>query len=499
MMHVAGIGASAGGLEAMLQLFAHMQATGRVSYVVAQHMAKDGHDELVVRLMQRESVLPVLLATDGIRLQADTVVVIPSGQDGQVRIGGSGSNAGVPVLSLSPPDASHVSTPSANALMRSIATVCGHSAIGMVLSGTGADGARGCAAIRAAGGLTLVQDPTQAKFNGMPQSAIDTRMVDQVLPAEHMGDFLATRFPGKPAPGWAPGVGAAVSIAPAAPAPALALPSSPAPKGEAPLDPALQELQQLLRQVHTATGIDFSSYKEDTLLRRLVKRKEVVGADSAQAYQALIRRDASELHTLQHLFLVSVSSFFRDRASFDALQKELVTLVAAKPVHTPIRVWVPGCASGEEAFTLAMMLKELTRSHPIEIVASDLNPEALALCREGVYRPVAFKEMDAALQDRYFEAMGSQFAIKPEIKACVKFEQRDVLGGTPPANLDLVSCRNLLIYMKAALQDQLIQSFHQALRAHGLLFIGQSESLSFVGNSLFSPIDHYHRLFRRRH
>jgi chemotaxis protein methyltransferase CheR/two-component system CheB/CheR fusion protein len=491
MMHVAGIGASAGGLEAMLQLFAHMQATGRVSYVVAQHMAKDGHDELVVRLMQRESVLPVLLATDGIHLQADTVYVIPSGQDGQVRSGGS---ADVPVLALSPPHASHVSTPSANALMRSIATVCGSSAIGIVLSGTGTDGAQGCAAIHAAGGLTLVQDPAQAKFNGMPQSAIDTRLVDQVLPAERMGEVLATRFPGKPAPGWAPGVGAA-SITPAV----TALPSSAAPKGESLPDPALQELQQLLRQVQTATGIDFSSYKEDTLLRRLVKRKEVVGADSAQAYQALIRRDATELHTLQHLFLVSVSSFFRDRASFDALQKELATLVATKPVHTPIRVWVPGCASGEEAFTLAMVLKELTRSHPIEIVASDLNPDALALCHEGVYRPVAFKEMDAALRDRYFEAQGPQFAIKPEIKACVQFERRDVLGGTPPTNLDLVSCRNLLIYMKTALQDQLIQSFHQALRAQGLLFIGQSESLSFVGNSLFAPIDHYHRLFRRRH
>lgn len=492
MTHVAGIGASAGGLEAMLQMFAHMQATGRVSYVVAQHMAKDGHDELVVRLMQRESNLPVLLATEGIPLQADTVYVIPSGQDGHVRSGGS---AGGPVLALSPPHASHVSTPSANALMRSIATACGSAGIGIVLSGTGTDGAQGCAAIHAAGGLTLVQDPAQAKFNGMPQSTIDTRLVDQVLPAQRIGEVLAARFPGKPADGWTPGVNGATAFASGA----TARPSSPASAQNAAPDPALQELRPLLHQVKTATGIDFSSYKEDTLLRRLVKRKEVVGANSAQAYQALIRHDAAELHTLQHLFLVSVSSFFRDRASFDALQKELAVMLAAKPAHTPVRIWVPGCASGEEPFTLAMVLRELTRTHPIEIIASDLNPEALALCREGVYRQSAFKEMDATLRDRYFEVQGQQFAIKPDIKACVHFEQRDVLAGTPPANLDLVSCRNLLIYMKVPLQDQLMRNFHQALRAQGLLFIGQSESLSFLGNSLFTPIDHYHRLFRRRH
>lgn len=498
-MHVAGIGASAGGLEALLQLFAHMQATGRVSYVVAQHMAKDGHDELVVRLMQRESVLPVVLATDGIRLQADTVYVIPSGQDGHVREDKAVANSDAPVLALSEPHVSHVSTPSANALMRSIAAVCGRSSVGIVLSGTGTDGAQGCAAIRAAGGLTLAQDPAQAKFNGMPQSAVDTRMVDQVLTAERMGEVLAARFPGKPAPGWNPGgrvTAPPASVSPSVPNPAVST-------AEAPLDPALQELQQLLRQVHTATGIDFSSYKEDTLLRRLVKRKEVVGAESAQDYQALIRRDATELHTLQHLFLVSVSSFFRDAESFSALQKGLAELVARKPQNTPIRVWVPGCASGEEAYTLAILLQELTETTapacPVHIIATDLNPEALEVARAGVYRSAAFKEMDVGLRQRYFTAKGQEFEVRPALRQQVQFEQRNVLSGAPGDGLDLVSCRNLLIYMKSHLQDQLIKTFHSALRPQGLLFIGQSESLSFVGNSLFHPVDPYHRLFRKRH
>lgn len=464
--HIAGVGASAGGLEAMLPMFARMPATGRIAFVVAQHMAKDGHDELVVRLIGRESALPVRLAEQGVRLQADTVYVIPSGKDGRVH---------GDALTLSEPAAEHLSTPSVNALFSSLAESSRGKAIGILLSGTGSDGTQGCRAIRNQGGMTLAQDPLEAKFNGMPQAALDAHAIDQVLPVAEIGATLARLFPG---------AGGTV-MPPMAEASAVA--------GDS------RELAQLLRQVHQATGIDFSSYKDDTLLRRLEKRKSTLGIDSAEAYQAHIRRQPEELHVLQHLFLVSVSSFFRDRESFQVLKMSLAKLVAGKPDNEPIRVWVPGCASGEEPYTLAILLTELSSRHPIEITATDLNPEALAMAREGIYRQTAFKEMDAGLRERYFVARGQHFEIKPELKACVRYEQRDVLGGVPPANLDLVSCRNLLIYMKSHLQDQLIRSFHQALRSQGLLFIGQSESLSFVGNSLFVPIDHYHRLFRRRH
>jgi chemotaxis protein methyltransferase CheR/two-component system CheB/CheR fusion protein len=470
-LHVAGIGASAGGLEAMLPMFARMQATGRIAFVVAQHMAKDGHDELVVRLIGRESALPVVLALHGVRLQADTVYVIPSGKDG--RVNGD-------TLSLSEPAAEHLSTPSVNALFVSIAESGKARAIGILLSGTGSDGAIGCRAIKAGGGLTLAQDPLEAKFNGMPVAAITAKTIDKVLSVERIGATLAELFPGAAMP---PSVSTVSAVS----------------EEDAVSAAAQRELDTLLRQVHQATSIDFSSYKEETLLRRLEKRKSTLGIGSPDAYQALIRRQPEELHVLQHLFLVSVSSFFRDRESFVALKMSLAKIVSGKPATEPVRVWVAGCASGEEPYTLAILLRELTDKHRIEIIATDLNPEALAMCREGVYRLTAFKEMDADLRDRYFLPKGQHFEIKPEIKACVRFEQRDVLGGAPPDNLDLVSCRNLLIYMKSKLQDKLIKSFHQALRSQGLLFIGQSESLSFVGNSLFAPIDHYHRLFRRRH
>lgn len=484
-LHVAGVGASAGGLEAMLPMFAGMRRTGRVAFVVAQHMARDGHDELVVRLINRESALPVVLARQGESLSADTVYVIPSGKDGTV----SGTT-----LALHDPAPGNLSTPSVNVLFNSLAESWRTSAIGIVLSGTGYDGVIGCRALRAQGGLTIAQDPGEAKFDGMPTAVIDARLVDQVLSVENIGTVLAEKFPGTalPAPSPRPEAGTTARAPVAA---AAARPEAVHP-----------DLAVLLPLVHQATGIDFSAYKEDTLLRRLQKRMSVLGINGSDEYLARVRRDPGELKSLQHHFLVSVSSFFRDRDSFRELERALAPLVADKPTGEAIHVWVPGCASGEETYTLAIILAELLghfRSHhPVRIVGTDLNPEVLEMAQAGVYRQTAFKEMDDALRQRYFTQKGQHFEIGQTLRDMVEFEQRDVLTGAPGAQcggLDLVSCRNLLIYMKSQLQDRLVTSFHRALASQGLLFIGQSESLGLVGNSLFAPVDHYHRLFRRRH
>jgi len=448
--------------------------------VIAQHMANDGHSELVARLIQRESALPVILVDKTWQLRADTVYMIPAGMDGLVSAA---------TVKLTEPGAGNISTPSVNTLFRSIAENCGSNAIGIVLSGTGSDGVAGCRAIRAAGGLTLVQEPTEAKYAGMPEAVISAGLADQVVSVETVGEQLAARFPGVPAP--------AVTVSPKDIIGAEESDEGAISSAER------RELEMLQRQILEATGIDFSSYKEETLLRRLEKRKSVVRVTTADAYQALIRREPRELHVLQHLFLVSMSSFFRDRDSFLSLERALAARIVDKREGVPVRVWVPGCASGEEPYTLAVILCELLGScrqlHPISITATDLNTEALAMARAGSYPRTAFQEMDAALRDRYFIRKGEHFEVTPELQACVRFEQRDVLTGTPPAELDLVSCRNLLIYMKSHLQDQLIKRFHQALLPGGLLFLGQYESLTFLGNSLFAPIDQYNRLFQRRH
>lgn len=515
--HVAGIGASAGGLEAMLPLFAKIPPTGRIAYVIAQHMAHGGHSELVARLIAREARLPLSVARDGEALEADHIYLLPSGKDGVLR-----GNT----LVLSEPVAEYLSHPSADALLTSIARTHQECAIGIILSGTGSDGLAGCRAIKAAKGLTIAQELSEAKFDGMPEAAISARVIDHVLPVEQIGAFLHQRLvtANTGIPSRSPEVKLASALAERShdyddphvrlPAPETGKPATPSLANvlgdyshdyDDPVlsNSAYRELAYLLPQILKATGIDFSSYKEETLLRRLEKRKATLGMDSAEAYQALIRRDPEELHTLQHLFLVSLSSFFRDHESFRELERALSSLVSAKPAGEALRAWVPGCASGEEAYTLAIILHGLVKKsaapHPIEIVATDLNPEALAIAREGKYRGTAFKEMENQLLDKYFIAHGQHYEVKPEIRSCVRFEQRDVLGGAPPGGkLDLVSCRNLLIYMKSNLQDQMISAFHQALVSKGLLFIGQSESLSFHGNSLFVAIDHYHRLFRRR-
>lgn len=469
-IHVAGVGASAGGLEAMLVMFAHLRPTGRVAYVVAQHMADNGHSDLVVRLIQRQSLLPVKLAEHGVRLRADTVFVIPAGKDGHV----DGN-----ILRLCDPAPEHLSTPSVNALFSSIAKTCGVGAIGIILSGAGSDGVIGCRAIKNGGGTTLAQQPDEAKFDGMPGAAIRARQIDHVLTADKIGDAVAQIFGLDPAAGK--GSEAAGRTIPEA---------------------GYAELQTVIRKVHEATGIDFSMYKEETLFRRLEKRKSILGVDSAEAYQAVIRRDPDELHALQHLFLVSVSSFFRDREAFRALATSLAGTLAEKGDGEPIRVWVPGCASGEEPYTIAIILSELLghrrQDDQIMIVGNDLNPEALAVAENGIFPGTAFAEMDQVLRDRYFNARGQHFEIKPELKSRVTFVRRDVFSGCGPDDLDLVSCRNLLIYLKSNLQDNLVKTIHQSLRPKGMFFIGQSESLGIVGNSLFGPIDQYHRLFRRR-
>lgn len=480
MIHIAGIGASAGGLEAMLPMFSKLRPTGRIAYVVAQHMAHDGHSELVARLIQRESTLPVLLAADGIVVQPDTVYMIPAGKNGRIHSD---------ILSLSDPEPSSISTPSVNVLFKSIAENSGSNSIGIMLSGAGSDGTAGCRAIKAVGGLVFVQELTETKHAGMPGAVIDAGLPDQVLSVAGIAARLAELFPGSvPMP--------KVATRETVTAPSE---SDASLTGEA----VHLELELLLRQVLEATGIDFSSYKEETLLRRLEKRKSLLGVTSADAYQSLIRRQPDELHTLQHLFLVSMSSFFRDKEAFDVLQQELGSLVTAKAEGEAVQVWVPGCASGEEPYTLAIILHELQaasmRKHPLKIVASDLNPEALELARNGLYRQTAFKEMPLALRERWFIARGQHFEVRQELKEAVLFEQLDLLNGPVPGGLDLISCRNLLIYMKSCLQDKLVKSFHKALKPRGLLFLGQYESLSFVGNALFVPLDQHNRLYYRRH
>jgi chemotaxis protein methyltransferase CheR/two-component system CheB/CheR fusion protein len=470
-LHIVGIGASAGGLEAMGELFSKLLPSGRVAYVIAQHMAKDGHSELVARMLNRQSPFSIVEATGGDLIEPDKVYLIPSGSDGEVKNGR---------IYLLPPAPEHLSTPSVNFLFASIAREYGKRAIGIILSGVGSDGAAGCRAIKTGGGRTIVQTPQSAQYSGMPSAAVRAGAADAEMDIADVARHLTGLFPPSP------------SVRAAALQPAASAPS-------APLNPYLTTL---LKRVFDATGVDFTSYKEETLQRRLDRRLATLKIGSGEQYLRYTEQNPRELNTLQHLFLVSLSSFFRDSGAFAIARKYLTELVRQKKPGDTIRIWVPGCASGEECYTFAIMLAEILGENftklNISVLGSDLSPEALAFARDGVYPQTAFKETDPKILKGYFEHKGRHYAVTQPIRAVCEFMKQDVASAKAPENLNVISCRNLLIYMKSNLQDQLFKKFHSALLPKGLLFIGQSENIGLLGNTLFTPVDHYHRLYRRR-
>lgn len=438
---MAGIGASAGGLEALEHLLAHLPKTGRMAYLIAQHMAPDGHAELMARLLTRRSALPVVLAEGREQLQPDHVYLLPAGGDGVVLEGR---------LVLQPADPGALSRPSVDVLFESLA---GRTAVGIVLSGTGSDGVRGCRAIRAAGGLCLAQDPLTARHSGMPKACVDAGVAHEVLAPQAMGARLAQQ---------------------------VGIPSAPPPPEEQHREEPT--LEHLVQQLHERTGLDFSGYKQETLARRLGKRVADLGLESGEAYLTFLARRPAEWEVLAQLFLVSLSSFFRDPEAWTALERSLP--------GEGLRVWVPGCATGEECYTLAMLLDGRTA----QVRGTDLNESALDRARAGVYSEAALAALSPVLRARHFVG----HVVCPELRKLCTFERHDVVHGELPRGLDLISCRNLFIYLKSTLQARLLLRFHQALGPGGVLFLGPSETLGLAGGPLFRVLDAEHKIYRKR-
>lgn len=461
-----GIGASAGGLEALLLLLAETSATGCLTYVLAQHMAQDGHASLMVELLNRVSKLAVILAKPDERLLPDRVYLIPPGRDG-VAINGH--------LRLQPPAAGALSTPSIDVLFNSIAENYGEHGVGVVLSGTGSDGTAGCRIIQAKGGVTFAQRPDTAIYSGMPAAAIKAGVVAYVAHESDLPREILTRLH--------------ISD------------RQPARLGLDEYATTNRALEKILQRVADVTHIDFSGYKEETLLRRQEKRQAMLKIASIEDYLLHVEKHPNELIQLQHAFLVSLSSFFRDRGAFDALQRPMRQMLDNKKAGDEIRVWVPGCASGEEVYSLAIMLFEMlgdqVRDYKISLLGTDLNAEAIAQAVSGYYQTKALQEIDPQVLERYFRPAGAGWQIKGFLQAICRFECGDVTRCDAMSGYDLISCRNLLIYLKGPVQGRLLQNFHKALKPDGLLFLGQSESLGMSGSLLFIPIDSYQRIFRK--
>lgn len=459
---VVGIGASAGGLEALTAFVSGLTAGLGCVYVVAQHMAPN-HRSLMAEILGRETGLTVREARNGEKPEPDVVYIVPAGANLVFAKG---------LFRLSTPPREVSPKPSINLLFQSIAKEFDELAVGIVLSGTGTDGSRGLLAIKAAGGLTMVQIPESAKYDGMPRSAIEAGVADRVLAPEHMGADLErlVRFPGT-----------LEAI-------------------EAPAYPRA-ELDTLFECVREHTRIDFSSYKLSTVQRRLQRRLLAVGVKNLTDYLAYCESQVAELDILAKETLISVTEFFRDREAFAALERAGAELVARKGQGDELRVWVVGCATGEEAYSVGMVFLELLRQHSsgvrLQIFATDIDNDALTVARRGHYSLSAMAEMPKNYLDRYFQPSGQGYEPAKALRDCVTFARQDITQDPPFLRLELVTCRNVLIYFNNDLQAKVLSIIRYALNDDGLLFLGRSETVS-QQEALFAVADRRARIYRSR-
>jgi len=460
--HVVGIGASAGGLEALSNLIAALPTNLGLAYAVIQHLSPT-HRSMMAQLLGRETAMAVKEITDGMVPERDTIYVTPPSSNMVLRDGRF-------VLQEEPRNASP--RPSVNAFFSSLAAEQGEDAIGVVLSGTGSDGAVGLREIKAVGGFTFAQEPQSAKYNGMPQAAIDTGCVDWVLPADGIAREITQIARAKGS------VSGAVS-----------------PPG------AATTLKKLLIRVKQQTRIDFGGYKVGTVWRRIERRMAARHVSNLDDYLALVEADPSELDHLCKDILISVTAFFRDPEAFDTLRVTLQALLATKHFGDEIRIWVPGCATGEEAYSIAILVAELLGPNlaqfRVQIFATDLDLSALAVARRGGYPETALTGMDPALVGRHFTNTGNRYEVSRTLRDMVVVARQDLVQDPPFLRLDLVSCRNVLIYFQNELQVKVLATFHYGLRPGGFLFLGKSEGI-FQQEGLFEPGDKAARVYRRR-
>ena len=464
---VVAIGASAGGLEACTKLLDALPTPTGMAFILVQHLDPN-HQSLLVDLLAEHTALAVAQAADGMPVECEHLYVIPPA---------SYLSVGAGVLRLSPPEtrngAPHGARLPFDALLHSMAEEYGPRATCVVLSGTGGDGTAGLQAVKAAGGLVVAQDPAEAGFDGMPRSAIATGLLDAVLPAAGIPAALASRAQAGDGHAGRP--------------PSDAVPPPGQASGAVQPDP-VAGIIELLR---ARTRHDFTLYKRGTLERRIERRTALAlpGEAGAARYLDLLRRDPAELDLLAKDLLIHVTSFFRDPAAFDALAKHVIPgLLRDRPPNEPVRVWVPGCSTGEEAYSLVILFREAMAAAgngkgkqgiKLQVFASDIDADAVAAAREGLYPPGVTADVSAARLAQFFtKEDGHGYRVHPDLRASVVFTVQDLLTDPPFSRLDVISCRNLMIYLGPEAQAKADSLFHFALKEGGALLLGSAETVS---------------------
>lgn len=460
--HMVVLGASAGGLEALRDLISHLPQGGHAAYVVAQHLAPN-HPSQLVELLASCTGMTVVTAADGTVLKPDQITVVPPNSDATIE--------GIQ-LRITNPEARFGPSPSIDRLFDSLAHEWGDRAVAVVLSGTGSDGACGLRSVGASGGLTLVQDPESARFDGMPRSAIAIGSVDLIADAATIGTKLCEWFN------------------------ADTFSTNQKSSKTEPI-----QYGHIAAQLKRSTGIDFSQYKESTLRRQVHRRMAIHGLASMEDYLPVLSTDDNEAQALMHNLLVSVTSFFRDPEAFAALGQHLQVLLSHRDPNQKFRIWVPGCATGEEAYSIGMIASEALGHPPnlsqqLKIFATDLNEQSLAFARRANYPISAAKSIPEHLLLRFTEVHNNTIEISKDLRNCIVFARHNVNEDPPFPSIDLLSCRNTLIYFTAPLQERLMDLFSFSLKPGGVLFLGNSESLGSSSN--FTVMNPSQRLYTRK-
>ncbi len=465
---IVGVGASAGGLEAFTQLLKHLPTDTGMAFVLIQHLDPT-HTSLLTELLAKKTTMPVTEIRDGMPVMPDRVYVIPPNTE-MVLAGNC--------LKLSPRQKIHGRYLPVDRFFQSLATHRQQRAIAVVLSGADGDGALGLAAVKAAGGITFAQDLASSKFEGMPDRAIATGCVDFVLPPAEIAAKLAT-------------IGRHSYVAQIPVPPIATLPTNEA-----------DTLATIFTLLVRHNGIDFTGYKPATLKRRIVRRMVLHDLERWEDYVDYIQTHPIELDELERDLLINVTSFFRDLATFKTLERQILpAIVDRKAPGETLRIWVAGCSTGEEAYSIGICLLECLADRdlkiPIQIFATDISESAIDRARSGIYKPGTMTGVSPDRLRRFFGEIEGGYQIGKAVRELCVFARQNLIADPPFSQLDLISCRNVMIYLGAPLQKRLIPIFHYALRSDGFLMLGTSES---IGNfaDLFASIDKRSKIYDRK-
>ena len=468
---VIGIGASAGGISALQRLFEKMPAQTGMAFVVVMHLSPD-HESSLGPILQRSCALRIVTVAATQPIHADHVYVIsPSMKlamsDGQLQV----------ARLLDPVSRQR----SIDLFFRSLAEAHRERAVCVVLSGTGADGAQGVKRVKELGGVTIAQSPDDAEFDGMPRAAMHTEQIDFSLRSEEIAGKLVELWDN---------------------ARRIELPDPPsdlkvehvAGDAEHLAEEALLSIKALLRE---RTGHDFARYKRATVLRRLERRMQVAALPDLPSYRRYLESEPRETQALLQDMLISVTNFFRDPEAFEALRQRVRAAAAERAPSEPFRAWIAGCATGEEAFSVAILLREILQplGTPVQIFASDIDARAIAHARAGVYPTSIATDVSLERLREQFVADPGGYRISKSVRDGIVFSVHNVLSDAPFTRMDLVCCRNLLIYVDRTAQAQLLRSFHFALKPGGLLFLGGSETAD-AAESVFTDVDKRYRIYQ---